>query len=93
MNDNKIYCANCETQVIIIGPNESIPLEFQNQSFAQEEKAHARSSPEISQAEKILTNKLSKLTKTLEAADDVDEIIKLTEAIDKLTDAIKKMQK
>ena len=91
LKDNKIYCASCETQVVIIGPNEPIPPEFQVQSSAQIEKPH-RSSPEISKAEKVLTNKLTKLTEVLETVDDIDEIIKLTEAIDKLTDAIKKMQ-
>ena len=81
-----------EWQRIIIGPDDPIPPEFLTQPPSQEEMVQTRSTPEISQAEKVLTNKLHTLTEALEATDDVDEIIKLTEAIDKLSDTIKKMQ-
>ncbi|MHA1912302.1 MAG: Sjogren's syndrome/scleroderma autoantigen 1 family protein [Candidatus Kariarchaeaceae archaeon] len=89
--DNNVYCAKCKTQVVIIGPNDPIPPEYQTQP--SQENDQSRSTPEISQAEKVITKKLQKLTEDLEAADDVDEIVKLTEAIDKLTETIKKLQK
>ncbi|MCG3218400.1 MAG: hypothetical protein KAR35_05325 [Candidatus Heimdallarchaeota archaeon] len=91
--DNKVYCASCKSQVIIIGPDDPIPPEFLTQPPSQDEMIQTRSTPEISRAEKVLTNKLHTLTEALEATDDVDEIIKLTEVIDKLTGTIKKLQK
>jgi uncharacterized Zn finger protein (UPF0148 family) len=93
LKDNKVYCASCESQVVIVGPNDPIPPEFQAQPSIQEEKPQTRSSPEINQAEKVLTNKLNKLTEKLDVTDDIDEIIKLTEVIDKLAETIRKMQK
>ena len=87
LKDNKVYCATCETQVVILGPNDPVPPEFEQSS---QEKSF--SSSEMSQAEKVLSKKLLKLTEDLDEADDVDDIIKLTEAIEKITGALKKLQ-
>ncbi len=83
--EDKIYCKVCNNEVIIYRNESDLPKEYQ-----QALKHKSPKSEEENPMVKTLTNKIETLRVQLENATDPDEIIKLTEAIDKLMAALNK---
>ncbi|MHA1185256.1 MAG: Sjogren's syndrome/scleroderma autoantigen 1 family protein [Candidatus Heimdallarchaeota archaeon] len=87
--NDKVYCKVCEKEVIIYQDEKELPAEIRKEI---KKKVSPAVSEEESKVEKTLKSKIEKLRLQLEESDDPDEIIKLTEAIDKLNSTLKKMK-
>ncbi|HUT81567.1 MAG TPA: Sjogren's syndrome/scleroderma autoantigen 1 family protein [Candidatus Bathyarchaeia archaeon] len=83
--EDKIYCKICNNEVIIYKNESELPKEYQ-QLLKLKNHIQEEDSPMI----KTLTTKVETLRIQLENSTDTDEIIKLTEAIDKLMAALDK---
>ena len=86
---DKIYCKVCEREVIIYQDEKELPAEIRKEI---KKKVSLSVSEEDTPMEKTLKDKIEKLRLQLEESDNPDEIIKLTEAIDKLSTTLKKMK-
>jgi len=87
--NEKIYCKVCEKEVIIYQDEKELPAEIRKEI---KKKVSPSTSEEDSKVEKTLKGKIEKLRMRLEESNDPDEIIKITEAIDKLLSSLKKMR-
>jgi uncharacterized Zn finger protein (UPF0148 family) len=87
--NEKVYCKVCEKEVIIYQDEKELPAEIRKEI---KKKVSPSASEEDSKVEKTLKGKIEKLRVQLEESDDPDEIIKITEAIDKLLSSLKKMR-
>ncbi len=87
--NDRIYCKVCEKEVIIYKDEKELPAEIRKEI---KKKVSLDVSEEDSKVEITLKSKIEKLRLQLEESDDTDEIIKLTEAIDKLSSTLKKMK-
>ena len=78
---------------MINGHLSSVPAVLRLKGFkkALKQKA-AKVSTKDSDVEKTIKGKIEDLRKKLEKATDPDEIVKLSEALDKLTQTLKKMK-
>lgn len=84
---DKIYCKMCNKEVMIYKDESELPKEVQKALH----KNTVSKTPE-SKMHKTINKKIEALRKKLEEADDPDEIIKLSEAIDKLYATLTKMR-
>jgi len=87
--NDRIYCKVCEKEVIIYQDEKELPAAIRKEI---KKKVSPEISEEDSKVEKTLKSKIEKLRLRLEESDDPDEIIKITEAIDKLSSTLKKMK-
>lgn len=85
--DEKIYCKICNQEVYIYRDESELPKEYK-QALKQKTKV----SSEETEVEKTIKGKMEDLRKKLEKSIDTDEIVKLSEAIDKLNQTLKKMK-
>ncbi len=83
--DEKIRCMICNQEVYIYRHESELPKEYK-QALKQKTKIH-----DDSEVVKTLKVKIEDLRKKLEIATDTDEIIKLSEAIDRLSETLRKM--
>ncbi|MBN1329534.1 MAG: hypothetical protein JXA54_08685 [Candidatus Heimdallarchaeota archaeon] len=81
--EDKIFCKICNNEVIIYKNENELPKEYQ-QALKINSPKKVEETPMI----KTLTNKIETLRKQLEKSTDPDQIIKLSEAIDKLMTAL-----
>ncbi|MHA1212194.1 MAG: Sjogren's syndrome/scleroderma autoantigen 1 family protein [Candidatus Heimdallarchaeota archaeon] len=84
----KIYCKICDNEVIIYKDASELPKEYQQALKHNNRSNEIKDSPII----KTLKNKIEGLRNKLEAAEDPDEIIKISDAIDKLLNTLKNAQ-
>jgi len=87
--NDRIYCKVCEKEVIIYQDEKELPAAIRKEI---KKKVSPEISEEDSKVEKTLKSKIEKLRLRLEESDDPDEIIKITEAIGKLSSTLKKMK-
>ena len=87
--NDRIYCKVCEKEVIIYQDEKELPAAIRKEI---KKKVSLDVSEEDSKIEITLKSKIEKLRLQLEKSDDPDEIIKITEAIDKLSSTLKKMK-
>ena len=87
--NDKVYCKVCEKEVIIYQDEKELPAAIRKEI---KKKVSPTISEEDSKVEKTLKEKIEKLRGQLEESDDPDEIIKLTNAIDKMVSTLKKMK-
>ena len=87
--NDRIYCKVCEKEVIIYQDEKELPAAIRKEI---KKKVSPEISEEDSKVEKTLKSKIEKLRLQLEESDNPDEIIKITEAIDKLSSTLKKMK-
>ena len=87
--NDRIYCKVCEKEVIIYQDERELPAAIRKEI---KKKVSPEISEEDSKVEKTLKSKIEKLRLQLEESDNPDEIIKITEAIDKLSSTLKKMK-
>ncbi len=85
--DEKIYCKICNQEVYIYRDESELPKEYK-QALKQKPKI----SSEETEVEKTIKGKIEDLRKKLEKAVDPDEIGKLSEAIGKLNQTLKRMK-
>ncbi|NPE07616.1 MAG: hypothetical protein GNW80_05000 [Asgard group archaeon] len=85
--DEKIYCKICNQEVYIYRDESDLPKEYK-QALKQKTKINS----EDTEVEKTIKGKIEDLRKKLEKSVDTDEIVKLSEAIDKLSQTLKKMK-
>ena len=87
--NDRIFCKVCDKEVLIYRDERDLPKDIQQilKKDAQRERPR-----EQSKVEKTILEKLENLREKLAAADDPDEIIKLTEAIDKLHSTLSKIR-
>ncbi|MBK5112381.1 MAG: hypothetical protein KGD59_12305 [Candidatus Heimdallarchaeota archaeon] len=85
--DEKIYCKICNQEVYIYRDESELPKEYR-QALKQKTKV----SSEETEVEKTIKEKIEDLRKKLEKAIDPDEIVKLSEAINNLSQTLKKMK-
>ena len=85
---DKIYCKVCDKEVLIYKDENELPKEIRKLISQNDKKYSAEETKLI----RTLKEKLEKLRKKLENSDDPDEIIKTTEAIDKLISTIQKIE-
>lgn len=85
--EEKIYCKICNQEVYIYRDESELPKEYK-----QALKQKAKVSSEETEVEKTIKGKIEDLRKKLEKAVDPDEIGKLSEAIDKLNQTLKRMK-
>lgn len=86
--DEKIYCKICNQEVYIYRDESELPKEYKHalkQNITTE-------SVEETEVIKTIRKKIEDLRKKLELAIDPDEIVKISEAIDKLSQTLKKMK-
>ena len=84
--EEKIYCKICNQEVYIYRDESELPKEYK-----QALKQKSKDTIDESEVEKTIKAKIEDLRKKLEMAIDPDEIVKLSEAIDKLNQTLKKM--
>lgn len=84
---DKIYCKVCNKEVMIYKHESELPKELQK-------ALHRNSTSNAPESKMYITinKKIEALRTKLEDTEDPDEIIKLSEAIDKLHDTLKKMR-
>lgn len=85
--DEKIFCKICNQEVYIYRDESELPKEYK-QALKQKTKV----SSEETEVEKTIKGKIEELRKKLEKTIDTDEIVKLSEAINKLSQTLKKMK-
>ncbi len=87
--NDKIYCKVCNKEVMIYKDESELPKEIQK-------ALHKQSSSEFdsneSKVHQTINKKIETLRKKLEETDDPDEIIKLSDAIEKLHSTLTKMR-
>ncbi|NHJ05633.1 MAG: hypothetical protein EAX90_12475 [Candidatus Heimdallarchaeota archaeon] len=83
----RVFCKTCNREVIIYKDEKQLPLDIQK---ALKKNAFGVVN-EDSAIEKTLKGKVEKLRLQLEKTDDTDEIIKISEAIDKLLSTLRKI--
>lgn len=86
---DRVYCKVCEKEVIIYQDEKELPAEIRKEI---KKKVSSPANEADTPMEKTLKAKIEKLRLQLEESDDPDEIIKLTETIDKLISSLKKMK-
>jgi uncharacterized Zn finger protein (UPF0148 family) len=84
--NEKIFCKISDTEVIIYKDESELPKEYRK---ALEPKKTQIDSPMV----KTLNTKIESLRKKMEATDDPDEIIKISEAIEKLLATLQRLEK
>jgi uncharacterized Zn finger protein (UPF0148 family) len=84
--NDKIFCKICDNEVIIYKDESELPKEYRK---ALKPKETQIDSPMV----KTLNTKIEALRKKMEATDDPDEIIKISEAIEKLLVTLQKLGK
>ena len=87
--NDKIYCKVCNKEVMIYKDESELPKEVQR---ALHKNASATTDSNESKVQRTINKKIEALRKRLEDADDPDEIIKLSDAIDKLHSTLSKMR-
>lgn len=87
--NDKIYCKVCNKEVMIYKDESELPKEVQR---ALHKNMSSTSGSNESKVQQTIKKKIEALRKKLEEADDPDEIIKLSEAIDKLHSTLSKMR-
>ena len=87
--NDKIYCKVCNKEVMIYKDEKDLPKEVQK--ALQRENKYANNASD-NKLEQTIKNKIESLRKKLEETDDPDEIMKVSEAIDKLHSTLTKMQ-
>ncbi|MGC9780618.1 MAG: hypothetical protein HZR80_15350 [Candidatus Heimdallarchaeota archaeon] len=83
---DKIYCKVCDKEVLIYKDEKELPAEIQKAM----KKNAAKTSARETSITKTINEKIEQLRVKLENTDDPDEIIKITEAIDKLLQTLEK---
>ncbi|NHJ32240.1 MAG: hypothetical protein FK732_05215 [Asgard group archaeon] len=86
--EEKIYCKICNQEVYIYRDESELPKEYKQ---ALKQKT-SKTSPEETNVERTIKKKIEDLRKKLEKSIDPDEIVKLSETIDKLNQTLKKMK-
>ncbi|MBD3189206.1 MAG: hypothetical protein GF308_01105 [Candidatus Heimdallarchaeota archaeon] len=89
--DDKIYCKFCDKEVIVYKDEKELPPELQKALRGSTRELTTPSSTD-SKIEETMKQKIEKLRERLERTDEPDEIIKLSEAIDRLIDTLKKIR-
>ncbi|NHK33016.1 MAG: hypothetical protein FK730_16835 [Asgard group archaeon] len=83
--NEKIFCKICDNEVIIYKDESELPKEYRK---ALDPKKTQIDSPMV----KTLNTKIETLRKKMDATDDPDEIIKLSEAIEKLLVTLQRLE-
>ncbi len=86
---DKIYCKVCNKEVMIYKDESELPKEIQR---ALHKNASSTTDSTESKVQQTINKKIETLRKRLEEAEDPDEIIKLSDAIDKLHSTLTKMR-
>ena len=82
---DKVYCKVCDTEVLIYRDEKDLPKEIQKAL-----KNDTKQTQKETTMTKTINAKIEQLRKKLESTDDPDEIIKISEAIDKLLQTLEK---
>lgn len=85
--EGRVFCKVCNKEVIIYKDESQLPPAIQK---ALKRNAYSDLQGE-SNVEKTIKGKIESLRKKLEETDNPDEIIKISEAIDKLVSTLKKI--
>jgi uncharacterized Zn finger protein (UPF0148 family) len=88
--EDKIYCKNCNREIIIYKDEKELPEEYQHYLLNQNKEPIEQTTLEETPVQKTLNRKIERLRSKLEETDDPKEIILLTNAIDKCLDTLKK---
>ncbi|NHJ38729.1 MAG: hypothetical protein FK731_01760 [Asgard group archaeon] len=83
--NDKIYCKICDNEVIIYKDESELPKEYRKAIKPRKEQTD---SPII----KTIASKIESLRLKMESTDDPDEIIKISEAIEKLLITLQKLE-
>ena len=83
---DKVYCKVCDTDVLIYRDEKDLPADIQKAL----KKDTAKSTAKETSMTKTINAKIEQLREKLEITDDPDEIIKISEAIDKLLQTLEK---
>ncbi len=87
--NDKIYCKVCNKEVMIYKDESELPKEVQR---ALKKNAASTGDSNESKVQQTINKKIEALRKRLEEADDPDEIIKLSDAIEKLHATLTKIR-
>lgn len=89
--DDKIFCKFCDKEVVVYRDEKELPPELQRALKAPMGELTTPSTSD-SKIEETMKRKIENLRERLEQTEDPDEIIKLSEAIDRLVDTLKKIR-
>ncbi|MEA2070196.1 MAG: Sjogren's syndrome/scleroderma autoantigen 1 family protein [Asgard group archaeon] len=87
--DDKIFCKTCQREVIIYKNEEELPPNLRDSLIKEKKPQKQKKHDKVT---KTIENKIEKLRETLEQTDDPDEIIKLSNAIDRLVESLEKIE-
>lgn len=84
--NDKIFCKICDNEVIIYKDESELPKEYRKTLKPRKEQS-------VSPVAKTIASKIETLRIKMEATEDPDEIIKISEAIEKLHVTLQKLKK
>jgi uncharacterized Zn finger protein (UPF0148 family) len=87
--EDKIFCKVCNKEVVMYKDEAELPAEIQQELKRPIKQPKLAATTKM---EKTIIKKIEGLRKKLDKSDEPDEIIKLSNAIDKLHDTLKKIQ-
>ena len=86
--DGRVFCKMCDREVIIYKDEKQLPIEIQK---ALRKNAYGNTKEETA-IEKTLKRKIETFRKKLDDTNDPEEIIKISEAIDKMLSTLRKIE-